>query len=122
MPRAKKKVFHQRFNVKALSANKMFYRAKQLTKEYRQFREYMYEEIPNRTKVWPFKEDDQLTFIVHVGLSSKLADVDNCIKPLLDTFQLLFDFNDKYVYRVEIEKEIVKKGKEYIDVEVKEYK
>lgn len=122
MPAKKAKTFHQKFNVKPLSANKMFYRAKQLTKEYRQFREFMYEEIPNRSKAWPFKEDDHLDFTVMVGLSSKLADVDNVIKPLLDTFQLLFEFNDKYVYKVTIEKEIVKKGSEYIDVKVKEYK
>ena len=117
---SRKKIFKQKFDVKPLSANKMFYRAKQLTKEYRLFREFMYEEVADRKK-WPFKPEDELDFTVKVGLSSKLADVDNCIKPLLDTFQLLFEFNDKYVFKVTIEKEHVKKGSEFIDVQVKEY-
>ena len=98
----------------------MFYRAKQLTREYREWREAIYEDVEDRTK-WKFKKDERLDFTVNVGFSSKLADVDNCIKPLLDTFQYMFEFNDKYVYRVEITKEIVKKGDEYFEVYVKTY-
>ena len=118
---AKKKIWKHNFDFKALSANKMFYRAKQMTKEYREWREAIYEDIDDRTK-WPFEELDCLDFSVKVGFSSKLADVDNAIKPLLDTFQYLFAFNDRCVYKVTIEKEIVKKGQEYFDVTVKEYK
>lgn len=114
------KEWHHKFNFKPLSANKMFYRGKQLTREYREYRENIYEDIPNRNK-WPFHEEDPLYFEVYVGLSSKLADVDNCIKPLLDTFQYMFEFNDKYVFAVYIQKELVKRGEEYIDVTVTEY-
>jgi len=118
---AKKKQWNHKFDFKPLSANKMFYKGKQLTKEYRDWRELIYEDIADRSK-WPFKEDDRLFFDVYIGLSSKLADVDNCIKPLLDTFQYMFEFNDKYVFEVHIEKELIKKGEEYFDVTVKEYK
>ena len=114
------KHWKHRFDFKPLSANKMFYRAKQLTREYREWREAIYEDVEDRTK-WKFKKDERLDFTVNVGFSSKLADVDNCIKPLLDTFQYMFEFNDKYVYRVEITKEIVKKGDEYFEVYVKTY-
>ena len=117
---ARKKQFRHRFNFKPLSANKMFYRAKQLTKEYRAWREAIYEDV-DRGKKWPFGELTSLEFNVKVGFSSRLADVDNAIKPLLDTFQYLFAFNDRCVYKVTIEKEIVKKGQEYFDVIVTEY-
>ena len=119
MPR--KKQFKHRFNFKPLSANDMFYRAKQLKTGYREWRVAVYEDIDRGYK-WPFAKEAHLTFNVMVGLSSKLADVDNCIKPLLDTFQYLFDFNDRFVFKVIIEKEYVKKGQEYFDVTVEEYK
>ena len=118
--RKRTKKWKHRFDSKPLSANKMFYRAKQMTREYREYREFIYEDIDNRKK-WPFKPEDHLDFDVKVGFSSKLADVDNCIKPLLDTFQYMFDFNDRYVFKVTIEKEYVKKGEEYFDVTVTEY-
>ena len=112
--------FNHKFCFKPLSANKMFYRAKQLTRDYREWREAIYEDIPMPRK-WPFKQEQELEFTVMVGLSSKLADVDNCIKPLLDTFQYMFDFNDRMVFKVTIEKEHVKKGEEYFDVTVTKY-
>lgn len=120
MPKRKKKSWNQRFNIKPVSANRMYFRNKQLTKDYRLFREQVYEDVADRSK-WPFEDGEHLTFVVMVGFSSKLADVDNVIKPLLDTWQLMFEFNDKYVYKVIIEKEIVKKGEEYFEVTVTNY-
>ena len=116
----RKRRWNHKFKTKPLSANKMFYRAKQLTREYREYREFIYEDIEDRKK-WPFKDGESLEFSVMVGFSSKLADVDNCIKPLLDTFQYMFDFNDRFVFKVTIEKEYVKKGQEYFDVTVTDY-
>lgn len=55
---------------------------------------------------------------VKVGFSSKLADVDNIFKPLLDSITRCVDdtFDDRMVFKVSATKEIVKKGHEYIDV------
>ena len=67
---------------------------------------------------WPF-EKSEVVFIVVAGLSNRGADLDNCIKPLLDTFQNIFEeFNDNKVYEIHMTKDIVQKGKEYIDVEI----
>jgi len=67
---------------------------------------------------WPYGSVP-VTFIISVGLSSKAADLDNVIKPLLDTFQSIYeDFNDNKVYRIEAEKQIVEKGKEFLHVKV----
>lgn len=56
------------------------------------------------------------------GLSNRGADIDNVIKPLLDTYQNVFEeFNDNKVYYLEMHKDIVKKGSEYLSVTMKEY-
>mgnify|MGYP000465834894 CR=1 FL=1 len=66
--------------------------------------------------------DSQVAFDITVGLSNRGADIDNIIKPLLDTYQGIFeDFNDNKVYHLDVTKTIVKKGEEFIDVTVKEY-
>lgn len=114
------KRWNHRFNFKPLSANKMFYRGKQLTKEYRLWREQIWEDIEDRSK-WPFEPEEKLEVNVEVGFSSKLADLDNAIKPLLDTFQYMFGFNDKWIFEIHLHKEIVSKGEEFFEVTVIPY-
>lgn len=71
--------------------------------------------------VWPFGTD-QVSVTVWAGLSNRGADIDNVIKPILDTYQGIFEeFNDNKVYHVELHKEIVKKGDEFIRIMVKLY-
>jgi len=68
--------------------------------------------------VWPFG-DSQVFFEVEAGLSNRAADLDNVIKPLLDTYQSMYpEFNDKYVYHIKLDKVIVKKGEEYLSVKI----
>ena len=109
-------ILHMHLQVKPLSANKMFYRNKNKTVEYREYQQEMLDEM--RDEEWIFGSSP-VTFIIKAGLSSKAADLDNIIKPLLDTWQTIFDeFNDNKVYKIIAEKEIVEKGKEYIHVRV----
>jgi len=64
----------------------------------------------------------QVAFEITVGLSNRGADIDNILKPLLDTYQGIFEsFNDNKVYHLDVTKTIVKKGEEFIDVTIKEY-
>lgn len=48
------------------------------------------------------------------AFSSKGADIDNPVKPFLDVLQKVYNFNDKEVVRLIVDKKIVKKGDEYI--------
>lgn len=65
---------------------------------------------------WPFGKE-QVFFSVVAGVSNRGADIDNVIKPLLDTFQSMYeDFNDNKVYAVHLVKDIVPKGEEYLSV------
>jgi len=65
---------------------------------------------------------DKIYLKVQIGLSSKNADIDNVLKPFIDILQIKYSFNDKNIFKITIEKEIVKKKAEYIDFELIEYK
>ena len=71
---------------------------------------------------WPFGEDKVVVAAI-AGLSSKAADLDNVIKPLLDTLQNVFEpFNDKNVTQINLFREDVKKGEEFIELVIIESK
>jgi len=71
---------------------------------------------------WPFK-DKPVLFIVYAGLSNKASDLDNVIKPLLDTYQNIFEeFNDKTVQGIILQRDRVKRGGEYLWVRIAEAK
>ena len=71
---------------------------------------------------WPF-EDRQVIFLVIAGVSNRNADLDNLIKPLLDTYQSIYEeFNDNKVYGISLVKDIVPRGSEYLDVYISERK
>lgn len=69
-------------------------------------------------ETWVFK-DSPVHFIVYAGLSNKASDLDNIIKPLLDTYQNIFEeFNDKTVQGIILQRDRVKRGREYLWVRV----
>lgn len=53
------------------------------------------------------------------GFSSKGSDIDNAVKAFLDVLQNKYNFNDNKVYKMILEKQIVSKGQEFIDYEIK---
>jgi Holliday junction resolvase RusA-like endonuclease len=58
--------------------------------------------------------EGKLQLHLEFGFSNQASDTDNCIKPFLDLLQECYGFNDKRVFRIIAEKEIVPKGNEYI--------
>lgn len=54
------------------------------------------------------------------GFSNTSSDIDNGVKSFLDILQKKYGFNDSAVYELNIKKEIVPKGKEFIDFKIKE--
>ena len=56
---------------------------------------------------------------IQVGFSSPLADIDNVLKPLIDVLQKRYDFNDKEIQKITIEKFVTKKGDEFIKITAK---
>ena len=62
--------------------------------------------------------DGKLHLILTIGLSSKLADIDNICKPFIDIMQKRFKFNDRFIYKLTVKKIDVAKGSEFIEFEL----
>lgn len=56
--------------------------------------------------------------VLRWGFSNSASDIDNPVKPFLDTLQSKYKFNDKWVHMMIILKEMVKKGDDYIEYDV----
>lgn len=55
------------------------------------------------------------------GFSSKGSDIDNVIKQFQDILATCYEFNDNRIYRAIVEKEIVKKGEEFVAFKVSRF-
>ncbi len=64
----------------------------------------------------------QLELKLEFGFSNKLSDLDNPVKLVQDILQKKYKFNDNQIYRLTIDKKIVKKGDEYIKFKIIEYR
>ena len=114
------KTLEATLKVKPLSANKMYYRGKRSkTKEYLDYQHEIRDELIGVG--WPF-EDKPVSLKLNVGLSNRAADLDNVLKPLLDTLQSIFEeFNDNKVYHIDATKLKVEKGEEHIVIKIERY-
>ena len=54
------------------------------------------------------------------GFSSSGSDIDNGLKPFLDCIQKKYGINDNKVYELNVKKEVVKKGNEFIEFKIKQ--
>ena len=97
-------------NIKPLSINQAYRGRRFKTNEYKAYEEELLWLLP---KMKVPKTD--LCLEIEVGLSSKLADLDNVAKIFIDCLQKKYSFNDKEIYKIIMEKELVKKGEEYIE-------
>ena len=97
---------------KALSANKMHYaKYKRDTAEYKRYRKAISFFLGGDYQIDP---TDKYKLSLVVGFSSKLSDLDNAFKPLLDSMQSCMGFDDRQIFEIESLKDHVKKGDEYM--------
>lgn len=62
--------------------------------------------------------DGELAIDITYGFSSKQSDVDNPTKLFVDILQKKYGFNDSRVTRLNLSKQQVKKGSEFIDFQI----
>jgi len=103
-------------DIKPLSANDMYLGRKVKSYKYKTFERKLLTLLPEQEV-----PEGELQLTIEVGLSSKLADVDNVLKPFIDCLQLKYGFNDKWIYNLLVSKRIVPKGEEYINFKIEEY-
>ena len=114
-----KKAFEIELNVKPVSVNEAWQ-----VRGFRKFKSKVYNEFQKKVFEqldfikWPHEEDKALDVIVHFFFSNRQSDVDNGIKPLLDTLSTYYKWNDNKVYTIAASKNIVPKGKEGIHVTI----
>lgn len=96
----------------------MYLRNRHKTAAYKNYQMEIRDEL--RGIEWPFGTTP-VAFDIDAGFSTRAADIDNVLKPLLDTFQGIYDeFNDNKVWRLEATKYIVPKGREFLRVRIHE--
>ena len=107
------KVLEVRMDIKVLSANKMHYANRKVdTVEYKRYKLAVFNALKKHR--FTVDKDDKYKFSLIVGYSSKLSDLDNSFKPLLDAMQRVLEFDDRQVFEIEAMKDHVKKGDEFI--------
>lgn len=103
-------------NIKPLSVNDAWQGRRRKTKEYRQYEEDLMLILPNVKIELDKKKRYQI--ILRWGFSSSASDWDNPIKPTQDCIAKRYGFNDKLIHKGVVEKELVKKGKEYFEFNI----
>ena len=105
-----------KINIKPLSVNQCFQGRRFKTPKYKTYEDELLATLkPIKLPKPPF----QIYF--KFGFSSKLSDWDNPIKPFQDILQKKYNFNDRDVFKAIVEKELVKKGFEFIEFNIKHF-
>jgi len=99
--------------IKPLSVNEAWQGKRYKTNKYKKYIEDMLEILPDM-KV----ENTKLQLNIEFGFSSKASDIDNCVKGLADCLVKKYGVDDRNIYRLEVDKVIVKKGEEYIKFKI----
>ena len=104
-------MIQQRLDIKPLSINEAFQ-----GKRFKTCKCKSYETSVNlMLKKGRIEKGEMLRVEFHFGFSSKASDLDNPVKILIDIFQKKYGFNDNQIYEMNIRKNEVKKGDEFIE-------
>jgi len=102
--------------IKALSVNSAWKGQRFKTKAYKDYEQELLLLLPK----YNIPEGKLKAYYIF-GLSSKNADGDNCIKQFQDIVAKKYGFNDKVIYKWDIEKVDVLKGEEFIEFKFESY-
>ena len=102
--------------VKPLSVNEVWSGRRFKTPRYKSYEQELFYLLPKEITI----PEGNLLVKVIWGLSNSAADIDNPTKPFLDILQKKYNFNDKRITCLILQKMKVKKGKEFIDFYIRE--
>lgn len=104
-----------RVNIKPLSVNLAWQGRRFKTKEYKAYEQ----EVLIKLKPMDVPKG-KLKLNITFGFSSKKSDWDNPVKLFQDCLQKKYGFDDNKIYEAYVKKVDVKKGKEFIEFELKQ--
>ena len=103
-----------KIDIKLLSINEAFQGRRFKTNKYKNYEKELLWLLPKLE----VEKDRKLKLRIEAGLSSRNADLDNICKPLQDILQKKYQFNDKWIYELEMKKVNVKKSEEYVKFDI----
>ena len=104
-----------RVKIKPMSVNRAWAGRRFKTPEYKAYEEELLYMLPKGLKL----PVGRLLLRLTIGVSNKAFDLDNSVKLILDILQKKYpSFNDKNIYGMDLWKEDVKKGKEFIEFDI----
>jgi len=109
-------LFSNRVNIKPLSVNEAWKGRKFKSPKYKLYEQELLFALPMTDINW---DTLPLEVSLVVGMSNMASDVDNVVKPFIDVLQKKYKFNDKYIFRLVVEKKLVVKGAEFIEFYIK---
>jgi len=109
-------LFSEKMFVKPLSVNEAWKGRKFKTDKYKNYEKLLLATLPSIEIAF---EKQPLEIFIEAGLSNKQSDIDNIVKPFVDILQKKYGFNDRYIYRMLVEKKNVSTGNEYIEFYVR---
>jgi Holliday junction resolvase RusA-like endonuclease len=102
-------------NIKALSVNSCYQGKRFKNQLHKDYVKEVMSQLPIKfIGIPPYK------LVIEFGLSSKLQDLDNCIKVFQDCLTVKYNFNDREIYEIQAVKYNVPKGNEYIKFDILE--
>lgn len=103
-----------RIDIKPLSVNQAWQGKRFKTPKYNAFQTEMLLKLPK------IKLDTtgSLRINIKYGFTSKLSDIDNPCKMVLDCLVKKYGFDDRQIYQLYQEKEIIAKGNDFIEIEI----
>lgn len=107
-----------RLKIKAISLNQCYRGRRFKTPLLESFKKEVYYLVPKNLKI----PEGKLKVTYIFGTSSKNSDGDNFIKTFQDALAEKYKFNDKKIYKWDVEKIDVLKGKEFIEFLIEPYK
>jgi len=99
-----------KIKIKPLTVNQAWAGRRFKTPKYKAYEQELWYLLPNQNI-----PEGNLTLDIVVAYSYSGSDIDNFLKPFLDILQKKYVFNDNRIYKLIVEKKIVKKGSEYIN-------
>jgi Holliday junction resolvase RusA-like endonuclease len=105
-------IFEVKLNIKPLSVNEAWQGSRFKTKKYLSYEKALLLMLPKR------EIKNVHTVFIEFGFSSKLADIDNPVKLILDILQKKYGFNDRDITELNVKKTIVKKSEEFIKIKI----
>lgn len=109
-------LFSNKVLIKPLSVNEAWQGKRFKSKKYEAYELELLFKLPPTKMNWD-KTPIELSMVV--GLSNMASDIDNIVKPFVDILQKKYGFNDKYIFRLVVEKKLVEKGTEFIEFYIK---